>query len=179
MLTGFAWLLAFSQPPEELEAVAADRAVDLDVLVGDSRRLGVGGVAAGLGGERRETFARRIQGPAQVDRGRPGGGKLLLRGVERGVARILAHGEREPIGRRRADQRRAANPHVADRCRRVGDAAQGCDAELVRQPALVDDIDAPTIGVEPDRAIRASVDFQGRFLLSPRRFDGRFGAQRG
>ena len=138
----FAGLLAFSQPPEELEAVAADRAVDLDILVGDSRRLGVGGGGARLRSERPETRARRVQRPAQVDRGRPGRRKLVPRGGERRVARILAHGEREPVSRRRPDQRRAANPHVADRRRSVGDAAQGRDAKLMRQPALVDDIDA-------------------------------------
>ena len=102
----------------------------------------IGGGGARLRGERAQMRAHRVQRPAQVDRGRPRRGELLMRGVERSVARILAHGEREPVGRRRADQRRAAHPHVADRGRRLVDAAQRRDPELMRQPALVDDVDA-------------------------------------
>ena len=138
----FAGLLVRGHTAKNLEAVRADRAVDLDVLVGDSLGLRIGGGGARLRGERGEKLADRVQRPAQVDRGRPSRGKLLVRGVERRVARILAHGEREPIGRRRADQRRPAHPHVADRDRRFVDAAQRRDLELMRQPALVDDVDA-------------------------------------
>ena len=87
-------------------------------------------------------LANRVQSPAQVDRGRPRRRELVVCGVERGVARILAHGERQPIGRGRADQRRPAHPHVADRGRRFGDIAQRRDLELMRQPALIDDVDA-------------------------------------
>ena len=163
----FAGLLVRRQTAKDLEAVRADRAVDLDVLVGDSLGLRISGGGARLRGERGEKLADRIQRPAQVDRGRPRRGKLLVRGVERRVARILAHGEREPIGRRRADQRRPAHPHVADRGRRFVDAAQRRDLELMRQPALVDDVDARAVFVEPDRAIRASVNLHESVLLIP------------
>ena len=48
----FAGLLGRRQAAKDLEAVCADRAVDLDVLVGDSLGLGVGGGGARLRGER-------------------------------------------------------------------------------------------------------------------------------
>ena len=165
----FAGLLVRGQAAKNLEAMPADRAIDLDVLVGDSLGLGIGGGGPRLRGERGEMLADRVQSPAQVDRRRPRRGKLFVRGVERRVARILAHGEREPIGRRRADQRRPAHPHVADRDRRLVDAAQRRDLELMRQPALIDDVDARAVFVEPDRAIRTSIDFHESVLLFPRR----------
>ena len=138
----FTRLLVRGHTAKNLEAVRADRAVDLDVLVGDLLGLRISGGGARLRGEWGEKLADRIQRPAQVDRGRPSRGKFLMRGVERRVAWILVHREREPVGRRRADQRRSAHPHVADRGRRLGDAAQRRDLELMRKPALVDDIDA-------------------------------------
>ncbi len=145
----------------------ADRAIDLDILVGDSPGLGIGCGGARLRGERGEMLADRVQSPAQVDRGRPRGGKLLVCGGERRVARILAHGEREPIGRGRADQRRPAHPHVADRDRRFVNVAQRRDLERMRQPALIDDVDAHTVFVEPDRPVRASVHLHEIVLLIP------------
>ena len=138
----FTRLLVRGHAAKNLEAMGADRAVDTDIFVGDSLGLRISGGGPRLRGERGKKLANRVQSPAQVDRCRPSRGKLVVRGVERGVARILAHGEREPIGRRRADQRRSAHPHVADRRRRLGDAAQRRDLELMRKPALVDDIDA-------------------------------------
>ena len=162
-----AGLLGGRQLAKDVEPVAADRAVDLDVLVGDSLGLRVGGRGARLRGEGREKLANRIKSPAQVDRGRTGGCELVARGVERRVALVLPHGEREPIGRRRADQRRAAHPHVPDRGGRLGDAVQGRNPELVRQPSLIDDVDACAVLVEPDRTVRASVNFHPSVLLIP------------
>ena len=100
----------------------ADGAIDLDILVRDAGGLGVGRRGPRMRGERGEVLSHRIQRPAQVDRGRPRGGELLARRVERRVARVFAHGERESIGRGRADQRRPAHPHVADRRRGLVDA---------------------------------------------------------
>ena len=155
------------QAAKDLEAVSADRAIDLDILVGDSLGLSVSGCGARLRDQRSEMLADRVQSPTQVDRGRPGGGKLVACSVQRCVAWILAHGEREPIGRGRADERRPAHPHVADRGRRLGDSAQRRDLELMGQPALIDDIDACAVLVEPDRAVWASVDFHPSVLLFP------------
>src|SRR3984957_21247502 len=99
-----AGLLPRRQTAKDLEAVAANRAVDPDILVGDSLGLSISGRRARLRGEGAKMLADGVQRPAQVDRGRAGRGKLAVRGVERGVARMLAHREREPIGRGRADK---------------------------------------------------------------------------
>src|SRR6202042_2840152 len=91
-IDGLAGLLPRRQTAKDLEAVAANRAVDLDILVGDSLGLSVSGGGPRLGSQRGEMLADGVQRPAQVDRGGPGRGKLAERGVERGVAPILAHG---------------------------------------------------------------------------------------
>ena len=142
-----------------VEPVAPDRAVDRDILVGDLRGLGVGCGGALRRIERTQADAHGVERPAQVDGGRPRRVKRLPGLVQCGVAGILAHREREAVGRRHADQRRAAHPHVADRRRRLGDAAQGRDAKFVRQPALIDHVDAPAVAVQPNRAVERPLTF--------------------
>src|SRR5690606_29157929 len=73
----------------------------------------------------------------------PDGGKC-------GVGRIVAHGDRHAIGGGDADQRRAAHPHVADRGRHLVHRGQSDDAEFVRQPALIDDLDRAAVLCQPD-----------------------------
>ena len=167
MLTGSPGFLSAARRRRISRPCRADRAVDLDVLVGDSLGLLVSGGGAGGRREGAEMLAARVQSPAQVDRRRPRRCKLFMRGVERGVARILAHGEREPISRGRADQGRPAHPHVANGGRRFVNVAQRRDLELVRQPALIDDVDARAVLVEPDRAIRTPIHLHESVLLIP------------
>ena len=151
-------LLPRREIADDRDAVSAHGAVDRDILIGDLRGLGVSRRGALGGIERPETVARGVERPAQVDRGRPRRVEPLPGRIERCVARVLVHGERYSVGRRGADQRRAAHPHVADRVRRVADVAERFDAKLVRQPSLVDDVDAPSVRVQPNGAVRAPAD---------------------
>ena len=54
--------------------MGADSAIDLDIFVGDSLGLRIGGGSPYIRGERGEMLADRIQRPAKIDRGRPGRG---------------------------------------------------------------------------------------------------------
>ena len=88
--------------------------------------------------------------------------------VEGGVAGIARHGNGHAIGGGDADQRRAPHPHVADGGGDIIDGLQRDDAELMRQPALVDDIDGAAIGVEPDGVVMAGADFHVTISFSSR-----------
>ena len=56
-----------------------------------------------------------VERPFQIDRGGPRLVQRRVGGGEAGIARIVAQREADAIGRRRADERRAAHGHVADR----------------------------------------------------------------
>jgi hypothetical protein len=77
---------------------------------------------------------------------------------------ILAHGERHAERRRRADQRRAADQHGADCIGRLLARGQPRNDEFMRQPALVDRADSPTVGLAPDAAIVLAIDLHRAFL---------------
>ena len=104
---------------QNLEAVLADGAAHLDILVRDLRGLRPGDRGALLARMVAQHVAHALQRPAQIDRGRPRLGEHVVRAVERLVRRILAHRERDAVSRRRADQRRAAHDHRLDRVRRI------------------------------------------------------------
>ena len=74
------------------------------------------------------------------------------------VGRIVAHRQRQAIGRDRADQRRAARLHRLDRMRRVFGVAQRQRDEFVRQLGLVDDAEG-ILADGPDGAVMLAVDF--------------------
>jgi hypothetical protein len=115
-------------------------AVDLDILVGRfhapasarRRRLGF-----------RQGLQQRgisIERPAQVDRRGPGGVSGTPRRRPDGVRGIERASPGHAIGGGRADQRRAAHAHFHDRVGEILQRVHLLDAEIVRQPALVDDL---------------------------------------
>ena len=61
--------------------------------------------------------------------------------VEGGIAGIARHGNGHTIGGGHTDERCSPDPHVADGGGHIVYGFQGDDAELMGQPALVDDID--------------------------------------
>ena len=82
---------------------------------------------------------------------------------ERGVGRVAIERQREPVGADRADQRRAANPHLADG-ERGGVGVADLDAhQRVRQRALVDHVDvARARAARTQRAVGARDRRAGR-----------------
>src|SRR5690606_11246276 len=102
------------------------------------------------------------------DRGRPRLVQPVPDAVERSVGGVVQHLDGDAIGGRHADQRRPAYPHVADRRGDAVHRANRLDAEIMRQPALVDDVDRAAVGVRPDGAIVAVPDFQATIPFSKR-----------
>lgn len=122
---------------QQAQAVRADRAAQLGILVAD--RIGTGeGRTRTLGrckpGHRR---ADLIQCPAQVDRGGPRLDQRGIGGIQPGIARIDRQRHRQPIGGRRADHRRAPRPHLADCHRRGIKIAQFHPADLPGELTLI------------------------------------------
>ena len=164
----FAGLLGRGDLPDDLQAVLADAAVELDILVGDLGGPPIGGLGALGRRQGRQHAAHLVQRPAQIDGGRARLVQLVPDLVERRVRRIVAHLDGDAIGGGDADQRRAAHPHVADRRGDAGDAVDRLDAEIMRQPALVDDVDRTAVAVQPDGAVVAVSDVQATIsLLDP------------
>jgi hypothetical protein len=141
--------------------VPADRGVDLDILVGDLLRALVGGgdtFGAGAIAHRRHHLVER---PFQVDRGRPRREQQRVGALQRGVGGILAQRQRHAIGRRGADQRRAAHLHGLDRARRILAGRKPDRVVAMRQQRLVDRADRDAVGLDPDGARVLAVDFHG------------------
>ena len=93
-----------------------------------------------------------VQRPTKVHRRRPGRHQGLARAIERIAGSIGAQRQAHPVGRRRADQRRAAHLHRRDRPHRVlqGPKTHGLEGE--GQLGLVDDLDRPAVIAKPDGA---------------------------
>ena len=77
--------------------------------------------------------------------------------VESLVGGIVAQRQRQPIGRGRPDQGRAAHDHGADGVGRVRHGGKPPRFEAVRQLGLVDDLDSLAVGRRPDGAVRLAV----------------------
>ncbi len=153
----------FDQPAP----VLADRFADGDVLVCDQGGLGIGGGAPlGFRGAA-QAPAHALDGPAQVHRRRPGGFEHCAGPLQRRVRGVLGGSQGHAIGRRRADQGRAADRHVGDGGGRSFGAGQAQGLQPVGQAALVDDPDIPAPFVQPDGAEVAAVDTHGPDLAVP------------
>ena len=122
-----------------------------------SHNYGGAGVGGGepLGGRQRgDGGLHLVEGPFEID---GGGAGLMERGVGGGqvrVARVVAERKADSVGGGGADERRAADGHVADGLGAFGHGAQSERAELVREEALVDDADGTgrVVSVAPDGA---------------------------
>jgi hypothetical protein len=138
---------------QDRDAVLADRAVHDDILPHDGVGLGPCRVGTIGSRKRRDFRAHPLKRPAEVDGGR-------ARGVERRecarkgvVRRVAIERESEAVSADRADERRAADPHLADgECCSI--RARDLDAhERVRQRALVDHVDVARAARSDQRAI--------------------------
>ncbi len=162
--------LARGDGVQQRQAVATDRGVDGHVVLAD--RVGLVPCGGGTLGMWRAHHVpvHAFERPCQVDRCRPRGAQALDGACERGVARVLARRERVAEGRRRADQRRAAQPHLADRDEDFVARGELAHHELMRQRALVDDLHCIACGQRAQRPQVAAADFHRRtFMKIPAR----------
>ena len=86
----------------------------------------------------------------------------IVRGVERGVRGVFAHGEAHAVSGGDADEGGAAYTHDAYG---FGGALRGVDRaglEGVREQGLVDELDAPAAGGRPYGAVAPSAHVHSR-----------------
>jgi hypothetical protein len=67
-----------------------------------------------------------------------------------GVGRLFAHCKRQAIGRSHTDERRATDLHILDGACRLRHGGDRNDFEFMRQPRLIDDLDARPFVVQPN-----------------------------
>ena len=115
--------------------------------------LAEGGCGALAFGKIAQHLTHFIKRPAQIDRCRPGFVQPLPGIVESRIGGITLHFDGDAIGGSSADQRRAAHPHVPDRCREFVERVEFDHPEFVRQPALVNDPDLCRLTIKPDRPV--------------------------
>src|SRR5262249_20026619 len=146
---------------DQFGAMAADRLVDGDVFVANLGRAAIGGGHAFLP----RTVAYRghhlVQRPFEVDGGGTRGDQRRAGALERLVGGIRAQRQRDPIGRRRPDERRAAHLHGRDRARDFRERRQADGREPMRKHRLVDDADRPAVGLDPDGAGLLALNLHG------------------
>ena len=154
----------------EFGAEAADGLAGGDVFFSDLGGLRIGegaradAGAASSSARSRSSAQRRLTAVGRV------ASSSGMGAVDGGVARIAPGGERHAIGAGHADQRRAAHRHRADRCSGVFAGRERSRLEAMRQRGLIDDMDPPPVGVEPDRSVVATVNSHAvRFLLASKR----------
>jgi len=151
---------------DQRDTVLADAAAKLRVLIRDrGGRLArdADHLLDGAASLNRGELA--LDRPLQVDgrgaRGLEGFAVRFQRRQERLAApgRRVERGQIHPVARRRADQPRAAQQHLADGVSHLVHGGQVHDLEPVRQHVLVDDLDhARIVGLDPDRAVMDAVD---------------------
>jgi len=169
---GLARLLFRSDLANDIEAVRADCAVELNIFFGDLGGTLIGSIRTFCLRQWTQIFAHRIQRPAQVDGGGAGLVEFFPYGIEVSIRGVFRHRDGNAVGGGDADQRRAAYPHVADCIGDIGDGFQCYDTEFMRQPALVDDVNGATVFVQPDRMVVAFSDFHARISFSSRKKRG-------
>jgi hypothetical protein len=154
-------LLVRGHGSDELCAMAADRLVDGDVFVANLGRAAIGGGHAFLPRTVAHGGHHLVERPFEVDGGGSRGEKRGAGALERLIGGILAQRQRDPIGRRRPDQRRAAHLHGRDRARHVRKRGQAKGREPMRKRRLVDDADRSAVGLDPDGARMFAIDLHG------------------
>jgi glutathione peroxidase-family protein len=158
---------------QNVRSMVADGAVERDVLVGDQRGFVPGRLDARRIVNRAQCRAHPRERPAQVDRGGPGRRQLHACTIQMRVAGILGHRQCYAVCGSGADQRRAADPHRADRFDRVVEACQRVCCKRMGQARLIDDPGEALLRISPDAAVRYSVDFHARgYTIAGRQFPG-------
>ena len=138
--------------------MTADTLVDRDVFFGNLARARIGSRGPFRRRQMPQHRAHLIERPFQVDRRRPRRDQRFVGTIQRGIRTVGPHRQRHAIGRGRADQRRAAHQHRADRVSRGIAVRQPRHDKVVRQFPLVDRADRPAVRLEPDTAKMLAVD---------------------
>ncbi len=154
---GFA-RLALGGLADQRQAVFADLAAGLDVLIAKGAGARIGASEPALARLVAHRGQHLVERPAQVHRRRARGHQRLAGRLQRFVRGILAQGETYAISRRRADQRRAAHLHRPDRVGGILQRGQPRGLEAERQLRLVDDLHRPAVPAHPDRAVMPPID---------------------
>ena len=137
--------LAIGMTPglDQIEAMATHRHIEAHILVGDLVRHAPRDGNTIICGVVDEGRAHLVQRPAQIDSRRSGLAEQVQGIAKTLVGGVTLHRERNPIGRRRTDQRCPPHLHGADRHDRIFERVQLDRHQLVRQPRLVDDGNRP------------------------------------
>src|SRR5690606_7237723 len=123
---------------QQARGMPPDLAVACDILVADRGAFGPCRRRALRRRQAGDTRANPLEGPAQVDRGRPSCEQFGEGRLESLIAGIEAQGERKPVGADRTDQRSTADLHRADGFGTGLRRGEGDLARLERQERLVD-----------------------------------------
>ena len=142
--------------------MAADGVAALHILLGDAPGLGEGEGGALRKRDLAQLGGDPVEGPAQVDRGGAGGGQGLDGMVDPGIGSIPAQAQGQAVGRRHADERRAAHDHGADGNGRFVQGGEPLNLEGEGQAGLVDDLDGRAVGGGKDGAVGFAVDVHAR-----------------
>src|SRR4029079_15077402 len=158
-------LLLVGMRANDPEAVLADLAAGLNILVAD-----LGGASGGGGDpifpfQIVDGFLHLVERPAEIDGRGTCRGKHCASPLQPLVGRVGAKRKRHTISRRRADERRTADLHGLDGLGRVLEVAQAPNLEGEGQLGLIDDLDRPVVVAEPDGAIALAVDVHGEDLV--------------
>ncbi|MNT15904.1 hypothetical protein D3C72_1509840 [compost metagenome] len=131
----------------QLHAQLGHGQVGLAVAQMDGDRLGLQGLQRGFAvAQALQALAHAVQGPEQIDRGRPGLGQRLEVGLQR-LAPVATRGDTgagtqyHAIGGADADGRRAAHHHLADGLGHAFCGVVGQPDFLGRQQALVEQVE--------------------------------------
>lgn len=160
-VNGLARLFLRGNRLDQLQTVAGDAPVDLDILLQNFVGTRVSRLRPLQRIDRRERRAHLVERPFEIDGCGPRHHQRLVGALQARIGTVHAHGERHAERGRGTDQRRAAHQHGADRVSRLLARGETSDDEFVRQPALVDGSDRPAVALAPDAAIMLAVDLHG------------------
>ena len=142
-------------------AVLADLAAGFHVVVADLGGLGIGGSHPRLARLVAHRLLHLAERPAKIDGRGPCRGERLAGPLERVVRYVIAERKGCAIGRGGADQRRTPDLHCRDGPGGVFERFEGDGLEGEWKLGLIDDLDRPPVGVQPDGPVVVAVDVHG------------------
>ncbi|KFB70207.1 MAG: hypothetical protein CAPSK01_000042 [Candidatus Accumulibacter vicinus] len=151
---------------QPLQAVLADAAALLHILLGDPARFEPRRLGAQWRRQRHQAGLQARQRPVQIDRRRPRRPEPPDRGEQGGVIGTRGERQRDPISGGDPDQRCAAYLHAADRLHHRLQAVQSQHPAGLRQCRLVDDVDGTGLGYGGDRSRWFALDSHDRHSTS-------------
>jgi hypothetical protein len=143
-------LLAGGGGTDEAEPVRADRLAKAHILFRNRVGIGEAGSTAFSWRQGQEMPPHCLERPLQIDGCRPCRAKSGAGRLEIGVGRLFTHCKRQAIGRSHTDERRATDLHILDGACRLRHGGDRNDFEFMRQPRLIDDLDARPFVVQPN-----------------------------